>query len=88
MDETQPPAGTTALATAPDRRGCTRCDGDQHLVGGELGMGKYRCEHCEMEIGFDLEGQPVEFLLSRGLPGRYTKDVFGSELLGSERRLS
>ena len=88
MDEMTPPTGTTALATVPDRRGCTRCHGEQHLIGGEQGMGKFRCDHCELAIGFDLEGEPVEFLISRGLPGRYTKDIFGSQLLGSERRLS
>lgn len=87
MDETTPPMGT-AIAAVPARRACTRCDGEQHLVGEGGGMGKYRCDHCGLTVGFDLEGQPAEFLLSRGRPGRYTKDVFGSELLGSERRLS
>jgi hypothetical protein len=48
-------------------------------------MGKYRCEVCEMVVGFDLDADPAEFLLDRGLPSRYTKDVFGSQLLGEWR---
>lgn len=51
-------------------------------------MGKYRCGHCELVIGFDLEAtDDREFLLDRGLPGRYTKDVFGARLHGSEFQL-
>jgi rubredoxin len=88
MDNVMLPSGTTALAEVPTRRSCTRCDGEQHLVGGSGGMGKYRCEVCELVIGFDLDADPAEFLLGRGLPSRYTKDVFGSQLLGSELRLS
>jgi hypothetical protein len=40
-----------------------------------------------MAVGFDLESDPVEFLLDRGSPSRYTKDLFGSRLTPSERRL-
>jgi hypothetical protein len=87
MDDTTAPTGTTALAAVPVSRGCTRCDGDQHLVGGASGLGKYRCETCELVVGFDLEADPAEFLLDRGSPSRYTKDLFGSRLLASERRL-
>jgi hypothetical protein len=87
MDETMTPSRSTAIAEAPARRACTRCDGEQHLVGGVGDMGKYRCEVCEMVVGFDLDGDPAEFLLDRGLPSRYTKDVFGTQLMGSERRL-
>lgn len=87
MTETTPQTGTAAVASLPTRRSCTRCDGEQHLVGVERGMGKYRCDVCEMVVGFDLESDSAEFLISRGLPGRYTKETFGSELLGSERRL-
>jgi hypothetical protein len=89
MDETTfPPTGTTAVAEVPTRRACTRCDGEQHLVGGSSGLGKYRCDTCELVIGFDLEAVPAEFLIERGLPSRYTKDVFGSRLMPSEMRLS
>jgi hypothetical protein len=87
MDETTLPTGTTALAEVPTRRACTRCDGEQHLVGGQGGMGKYRCEVCEMVVGFDLDAEPAEFLLARGLPSRYSKDVFGTQLTTGERRL-
>ncbi len=80
--------GSTAIADVPTHRGCTRCDGEQELVGEGGGMGKYHCPDCGLTVGFDLQGEPVEFLLSRGRPGRYTKDVFGSSLLSSERRLS
>jgi len=86
MDEITAPTGT-ALADVPARRACTRCEGEQHLVGGTGGMGKYRCERCELTVGFDLEGDPAEFLLDRGSPSRYTKDVFGSQLTGGEHRL-
>lgn len=93
MDETRfPPAGTTATGTAtvevPTRRGCTRCDGEQHLVGGSGGLGKYRCDTCELVVGFDLESTPAEFLIDRGLPSRYTKNIFGSRLMPPEMRLS
>lgn len=72
----------------PTPRDCTRCDGQQHLVASSSGMGKYRCDVCEMAVGFDLHTDPAEFLIDRGLPSRYTKDVFGSVLLGPEHRLS
>lgn len=87
MDDTTFPSGGTALAQVPDSRSCTRCHDDQHLVGGASGLGKYHCVTCELVVGFDLEADPAEFLISRGLPSRYTKDIFGSRLLPSERRL-
>ncbi len=88
MDESTLSSGsTTAIAEVPNTRSCTRCDDQQHLLGGSSGLGKYRCEHCELVIGFDLEADPAEFLLSRGLPSRYTKDLFGSRLLPAELRL-
>ena len=87
MDETTFPAGGTALADVPAQRTCTRCDGEQHLIGGMIGLGKYRCERCSMTVGFDLEAEPAEFLIDRGLPSRYTKDVFGSRLVTAEHRL-
>jgi hypothetical protein len=80
----------TAPATGqaiPDVRSCTRCDGQQHLVASHEGMGKFRCDRCQMVVGFDLHGEPVEFLIDRGLPGAYTREVFGPELTGAERRL-
>lgn len=70
-----------------ERRPCTRCDGEQHLVASHGGMGKYRCDTCQLVVGFDLSASQAEFLLSRGLPSRYTKDRFSSTILGSERRL-
>lgn len=87
MDETTLPTGGTALADVPSRRSCTRCDGEQHLVGGMIGLGKYRCDHCGLTVGFDLEAEPAEFLIDRGAPSRYTKDVFGSRLVVAELRL-
>jgi hypothetical protein len=86
MDEHTAPTAT-AVDTVAQRRFCTRCDGEQHLVGEHAGFGKYRCDNCELVVGFDLEGAPAEFLLERGLPGRYTKDIFGMRLTGSELRL-
>ena len=74
-------------ATLPERRPCTRCDGEQVLVAHHEGMGKYQCELCELQVGFDLSAEPAEFLLSRGYPGQYTKNVFGTTLAGSERQL-
>ncbi len=71
----------------PEQRGCTRCDGDQHLVAEVEGMGKYRCDTCHLVVGFDLEGEPREFLLDRGRPGAYTREVFGPVLTGAEHRL-
>lgn len=88
---TPPPSGaTTAPSPAPDApvvRSCTRCDGEQHLLDAAKGFGKYRCLTCGMVVGFDLEADPVEFLIDRGAPGRYTQGVFGSRLLRPEMRL-
>lgn len=84
MNETTAPTLDAAL---PEERPCTRCDGTQHLVGEHEGLGKYRCDTCEMVVGFDLESDPPEFLIHRGTPGRYTKDWFGAELAAQERRL-
>ena len=87
MNDTSAPTGTTALAEVPTLRACTRCDGEQQLRGGSHNLGKFLCDTCQMAVGFDLESDPVEFLLDRGSPSRYTKDLFGSRLLPSERRL-
>lgn len=73
--------------TLPDQRDCTRCNGVQHLVAEVEGMGKYRCDTCHLVVGFDLDADPSEFLLDRGRPGNYTRDVFGPQLSGTERRL-
>lgn len=73
--------------TLPDQRDCTRCDGVQYLVAEVEGMGKYRCDTCHLVVGFDLDADPSEFLLDRGRPGNYTRDVFGPQLAGTERRL-
>lgn len=86
MNDTTP-TGNTALADVTSRRPCTRCDGEQHLVDGASGFGKYRCDVCEMVVGFDLESEPAEFLIDRGQPGRYSKELFGSQLTPAERRL-
>jgi hypothetical protein len=93
METTTPPPhdgpGTTTLAgEVPAARACTRCDGEQHLLVATSGFGKYRCLDCSMVVGFDLESKPVEFLLDRGSPGRYTRGLFGSRLLPPELRLS
>lgn len=80
-------AGTTTPEAVPDVRACTRCEGEQHLVDSARGFGKYRCIRCGLIVGFDLEADPTEFLLDRGAPGRYTRGLFGSRLLGSEQRL-
>ncbi|HEX9765220.1 MAG TPA: hypothetical protein VGA36_00550 [Nitriliruptorales bacterium] len=80
----------TALLEGVDlieARPCTRCDGTQHLTAHEQGMGSYRCDDCAMAVGFDLEASPAEFLLSRGVPGRYTQARFGNQVLAVERRL-
>ena len=86
MDTTSA-APTVSDPTLPDTRACTRCDGDQHLVTAVQGMGKYRCDTCHLVVGFDVEADPSEFLLDRGLPGEYTRDVFGPQLTVAERRL-
>jgi hypothetical protein len=90
MDDTTAPTATAVAedARTPERRDCTRCDGTQHLVGAFEGLGKYRCDTCELVVGFDLDARPAEFLISRGLPRNYSKDVFGPTLLGTERRLA
>ncbi|MBW3578350.1 MAG: hypothetical protein KY462_11550 [Actinobacteria bacterium] len=77
----------TLERTVPDQRPCTRCDGTQYLVATQQGLGKYRCDQCELAVGFDLEAQPVEFLLRRGLPSRYSKQWFGQRLAPQELRL-
>ncbi|MEX0953275.1 MAG: hypothetical protein WDZ26_05555 [Nitriliruptoraceae bacterium] len=88
MDETtHTTSGGTALVEVPQSRACTRCDDEQILVAEDRGLGKYRCGRCELVVGFDLESSPAEFLISRGLPSRYTKDLFGSRLLTVEHRL-
>lgn len=88
MDE---PTALTAPALVRDRvpqqRPCTRCSGTQHLVGSFEGLGKFRCDDCQLVVGFDLEASPAEFVIERGLPSRYTKDNFGQRLAGVERRL-
>lgn len=81
---------TTAFADEPSvepQRPCTRCDGHQHLVASGNGMGKYRCDTCQMVVGFDLRDQDPEFLLDRGLPSRYTRRVFGERITSGERRM-
>jgi ribosomal protein S27AE len=89
MDDmkTRPGAGSTAVADVPERRSCTRCDGEQRLVSGHEGFGKYHCDRCGLTVGFDLEADPAEFLIDRGQPGRYSKDLYSSRLVRSERRL-
>lgn len=84
MDTTTP---TVEPTTPPDTRDCTRCDGSQHLVAAVEGMGKYRCDTCELVVGFDLQAEEVEFLIDRGQPGHYTRERFGPILMGPERRL-
>lgn len=81
---------TAALATADPRfdavRPCTRCDGQQALTASARGFARYRCSTCEMTVGVDLEIEPHEFLIDRGLPRAYTKDVFGDRLQSGEVR--
>lgn len=85
---TSSPTPVVDRPSLPETRSCSRCDDTQHLVAAVASMGKYRCAHCELVIGFDLEAtDDREFLLDRGLPGRYTKDVFGPRLHGSELQL-
>jgi hypothetical protein len=91
MDETREPQTMptgTAVDPLPPQRSCTRCPGHQHLIGAHGGMGKYRCDTCELVVGFDLDAERPEFLIERGVPGRYTKDVFGERLGSDERRLT
>ena len=88
---TPPPTAGPPTSTVDDQvpsvRACTRCEGEQHLLDAARGFGKYRCITCGMVVGFDIEGDPVEFLLDRGAPGRYTRGLFGSRLLRPEQRL-
>lgn len=88
MDEMTHPGSASTLAEVAPSRACSRCDGEQHLVGESAGLGKYRCDHCQLVVGFDLESSPPEFLLHRGLPGRYSKDQFGTQLAAVELRLN
>lgn len=78
---------TTPAVSLDDTRSCTRCDGNQFLVASDKGMGTYRCDTCSMVVGFDLEDEPAEFLVDRGLAARYTRRVFGERLTRDERRL-
>lgn len=87
MDTTSATPTVHEPLTLPEQRDCTRCDGAQHLVAEVEGMGKYRCDTCHLVVGFDLDGDPREFLLDRGQPGAYTRDVFGPTLSVAERRL-
>jgi len=84
MDETATPTADPRLA---EMRSCTRCEGQQHVVAQASGMGTYRCDTCSMVVGFDVESSPVEFLVDRGTPALYTRDVFGDRLTVDERRL-
>lgn len=79
---------TISEASVQEVRGCTRCDGEQYLVASARGMGTYRCDTCHMVVGFDLEAEPAEFLVDRGMAARYTRDVFGERLTNDERRLA
>ena len=79
--------GGLAVVDVPAQRDCTRCDGRQTLLGAAQGLGSYRCDACELVVGFDLEADPAEFLLDRGLPGRYSKRTFGMRLMPHEQRL-
>lgn len=88
---TDPGETTSTVGDEPSldpQRPCTRCDGQQHLVAHGRSMGKYRCDTCEMVVGFDLGDDDPEFLIDRGLPSRYTRDVFGERITPGERRLS
>ena len=79
--------GSTAVAEVPNSRACTRCEGEQRLVGGYGGFGKYACDRCGLVVGFDLESSPAEFLIDRGQPGRYSKELYSSRLMSTELRL-
>lgn len=79
--------GAVAEVDVPTQRSCTRCEGQQHLVANAAGMGKYGCDTCQLVVGFDLEAEPREFLIDRGLPSRYTRETFGSRLMPTERRI-
>ena len=86
-------ASSSAVATAEPptsgfvaSRPCTRCAGLQELTSSALGFARYRCDTCEMVVGVDREAEPLEFLIDRGLPRAYTKDVFGERLQLAELR--
>lgn len=86
---TEASAGTPTIDfDLPDHRDCTRCDGTQHLVVSDRQMGKYRCDTCNLVVGFDLQADRTEFLIDRGRASHYTKDVFGDELVAAEQRLT
>lgn len=89
MEDTRQPSATATadLPSVEAQRACTRCDGRQHLVASGNGMGKYRCDTCQMVVGFDLRQTQPEFLLDRGMASRYTRDVFGERITSGERRL-
>lgn len=88
MDDPRQPTTTATDEPSVDaQRPCTRCDGQQHLVASGRAMGKYRCDTCQMVVGFDLRDLEPEFLIDRGLPSRYTKDTFGERVTPTERRL-
>lgn len=88
MADVQTPSQPAIDFGLPDDRSCTRCVGRQHLLAGVLGMGKYRCDTCEMVVGFDLDAPEPEFLIDRGQARLYTKDVFGDRLSVAERRVT
>lgn len=68
-------------------RPCTRCDGSQHVLVQSDGFGIYACDTCALRLGFDLQSEGHrEFLLHRGDPARYTKDIWGL-FKESEKRL-
>lgn len=87
MEDTQQTTASGHPSLLPQRR-CTRCDGQQHLVAQGRSMGKYRCDTCQMVVGFDLGDDEPEFLIDRGLPSRYTLNVFGERITPAERRLT
>jgi hypothetical protein len=80
-------SAATLPTDVPSARACTRCDEEQHLLDSSGGFGKFRCLGCGMVVGFDLEARPAEFLIDRGSPGRYSRDVYGSRIMPSEQRL-
>lgn len=89
MDDSRSPSSTiVAERDMEPQRPCTRCHGAQHLVASGGGMGKYRCDTCELVVGFDLDADEPEFLIDRGLPREYTKQVFGDRLQPVERRMT
>lgn len=72
------------------QRDCTRCEGVQAVLDWGFDMGLYVCDTCYMRVGFDLKapnGQK-EFMLFRGEPRFYTKNVFGNRLLPLEVRIA